>query len=222
MSANLTQHMNALGVSPGASADMVKAAWRRAAKLSHPDLNKGAGTDRMKAINAAYEALKNGVPRVLDEPDRATPSARSHRPRQKTYVVRNGYFELSSDAKSRLAKEGLRHLQRKGFARPRQRLIDKMLMRPRPYPIFVPKSIIVHNGDFVITLDTRRLVEGTNYITIPQMRARGSGLSLIETFHTFAIQIAKNNRRPSLSRARFLETELLPGVTGYRAYICVK
>ena len=53
-----------LGLSPGASAHAVKAAWRRLARQHHPDLASAdpaavrAATRKMAEINTAYEALR--------------------------------------------------------------------------------------------------------------------------------------------------------------------
>ncbi len=48
-----------LGVSPSASADEIKAAFRRLARENHPDHNQGdtGATERFKEINAAYQVL---------------------------------------------------------------------------------------------------------------------------------------------------------------------
>ena len=50
-----------LGLSPDASDEEVKAAYRKLAKKYHPDLNPGnqRAADRMNEINAAYEQIKN-------------------------------------------------------------------------------------------------------------------------------------------------------------------
>ncbi len=51
----------ALRIGSGANDDEVKAAWRRQAKVSHPDLNPGdAGAKaRMTAVNQAYDLLRD-------------------------------------------------------------------------------------------------------------------------------------------------------------------
>ncbi len=57
----LVDAYSVLGLSPGASADEVAAAYRRLAKEWHPDVHgTEAGVRRMVAINAAYEELRSG------------------------------------------------------------------------------------------------------------------------------------------------------------------
>ena len=57
-----------LGLSPGASDEEVKTAYRKLAKKYHPDLNPGndRAAERMNEINAAYDQIKN--PQSQQEP----------------------------------------------------------------------------------------------------------------------------------------------------------
>ena len=53
-------YYKALGVEPTASEAEIKTAYRRLARKYHPDVSKEAGAEeRFKAVNEAYEVLKD-------------------------------------------------------------------------------------------------------------------------------------------------------------------
>jgi curved DNA-binding protein CbpA len=76
-----------LGVSPTASLDEIKAAYRKLARQYHPDLNPGSldAEDRFKEINAAYVDLSS---RPL-----ARPQIREPRP-QRTEAERTAIYQM--------------------------------------------------------------------------------------------------------------------------------
>ena len=64
----ITDPYKVLGISPNATDDEIKQAYRKLAKKYHPDLNPGDETaaKKMQEINAAYEQIKN--------PEKAAPN----------------------------------------------------------------------------------------------------------------------------------------------------
>ena len=66
-----------LGVEPGAGDSEIKTAYRRLARKYHPDVSKEAGAeDKFKAVNEAYEALRDPQKRAAYDQLRA----RGYRP----------------------------------------------------------------------------------------------------------------------------------------------
>ena len=53
-----------LGVAASASAQEIKRAYRRQARLRHPDLNAQARDEQIKRVNEAYEILSNAQKRA--------------------------------------------------------------------------------------------------------------------------------------------------------------
>jgi curved DNA-binding protein len=58
-------YYDTLGVPPGADADVIKSAYRKLARKYHPDVSKEKDAEeRFKAVNEAYEVLKDGKRRA--------------------------------------------------------------------------------------------------------------------------------------------------------------
>ena len=53
-----------LGVSPSASAGEIKRAYRRLARMYHPDVNTATRDEQIKRLNEAYETLSNASKRA--------------------------------------------------------------------------------------------------------------------------------------------------------------
>jgi curved DNA-binding protein len=70
-------YYDVLGVPPGADADVIKSAYRRQARKYHPDVSKEKDAEeRFKAVNEAYEVLKDAKKRAAYDQLRA----RGYRP----------------------------------------------------------------------------------------------------------------------------------------------
>lgn len=75
-----------LGIARHATPDDVRAAYRRAARASHPDLNPGDQTalDRFKRVQLAYDVLIDPARRAeYDQPLLAPPAQSGHRARRR-------------------------------------------------------------------------------------------------------------------------------------------
>ena len=73
-------HYAVLRVSREASPDEIRAAYRRAARASHPDLNPGdqTATERFKQVRIAYDVLDDPARRVAyDSETRTSPAPRA-------------------------------------------------------------------------------------------------------------------------------------------------
>lgn len=59
-----------LEVSPNASLEQVKQAYRRLVRLYHPDINKGSQDIHIKQLNEAYAVLSDPIKRTAYDIDR--------------------------------------------------------------------------------------------------------------------------------------------------------
>ncbi|QQP97346.1 DnaJ C-terminal domain-containing protein [Lysobacter enzymogenes] len=77
-----------LGVEPSAGEAEIKTAYRRLARKYHPDVSKEAGAeDRFKAVNEAYEALRDPQKRAAYDQLRA----RGYRPGDEVHAPPGGF-----------------------------------------------------------------------------------------------------------------------------------
>lgn len=72
-----------LGVTPDATPQEIKSAYRRLARLHHPDLNKEARDDLIKRLNQAYEILRDPQKRAAYDTQFARRSQGSTHPSQR-------------------------------------------------------------------------------------------------------------------------------------------
>ena len=72
MSVKFQDYYETLGVEPGAGEAEIKTAYRRLARKYHPDVSKEAGAEeKLKAVNEAYEALRDPQKRAAYDQLRA-------------------------------------------------------------------------------------------------------------------------------------------------------
>ncbi len=82
-----SDHYKTLGISPKASQQEIKEAYRRLAKQFHPDTkNEGADHDRIVQLNQAYEILGDRPQRALYDQQRHASTFRGIRQPQATAV----------------------------------------------------------------------------------------------------------------------------------------
>lgn len=77
----MEDHYRTLQIDPSAEPEIIEAAWRRLAKLYHPD-GARPNPQRMKAINAAHDVLKDPARRAAYDRQRTSKSVRPAEPQR--------------------------------------------------------------------------------------------------------------------------------------------
>jgi len=173
----IADHAQALGVSRGASAEEVRDAWRKAARRSHPDLTGGQTDREMSRINAAFDALKNGVPQ------RGARASISPRPPTPAPAGTDFFFPLA--LRKALIRDALEVLEERGewtpgiVARLRRALdarIDGLLYCPMH--IHVPFGFS-YTGNHVMLFFRGEMQKGQNFIAAPNLKLGVDGSTLV-------------------------------------------
>lgn len=98
---NRHDHYKILGVDSDATLEEIKRAYRRKAKMYHPDINKANDSqEKMKAINVAYDVLSDPVARERYDYLRSNPNANHQYYNQTQY-----YYDVNSDMMQEIFKQ---------------------------------------------------------------------------------------------------------------------
>ena len=125
----MPNHYDVLGVAPDASADAVKAAYRHAARLAHPDV--GGDEAQMRQLNEAWRVLGDQARRAAYDRELAFARAPS-RPAADAPVLDFGrYAGWRIDAVAAVDDDYLAWLSRTPAGRPLQAAIDRVLKERR-------------------------------------------------------------------------------------------
>src|SRR5262252_6975676 len=117
-----TDYYQLLGVSPGASAEDIRAAYRRLAKAYHPDLNAGSAVAaaRMARVNVAKSVLLDREMRAFYDRVRAIRPSHAHVvpvPRAAATTVRYAPHHAAPRPRHRVVSHGVKRASTRGFDR---------------------------------------------------------------------------------------------------------
>ena len=177
---DIRKHAAVLGVSPGASADDVKSAWRRLAMVYHPDILHKSSSKDMAALNAAYSALRDGVPRTGSLT--SSQALRSSIPYAQNIT-------LSSNFRTFLHKESLPQGARKSLLQksnfPGERWIARIFFRVPSRSFHVPEKISFSGLSMTFYYRGKPASRRQNMIVVPRVSFSETGRLMVsrEIFH---------------------------------------
>lgn len=225
--ADITKHMAALGVSPGAPADVVKDAWRKAAKKAHPDIAGAGSTERMARINAAYEALKNGAP---TEPPKSSASAahkasswhakpQARPAKARSVNIRNAMMTCKDAHRTQWRERAIKRLDKRGVQPLKTTFFQRFRKQADKYAILVPERIRIVNGAVEIILDRPRLWPGQNYIAVPEFVPENGVIAVTSNLNIFDSTLNSGDGVARLFRATMMDKHFMPGYPSIKVFM---
>lgn len=209
------RHMEVLNVESGASAKTVRAAWRAAVMKSHPDVAGPSSTAQMARINAAYGALKHGVPLAPHmsqwEPVKPGDPAPIHLRCDTRTVSREGQDKWRKDARAMIRKRQKAESKPKSFWH--------IFKRRSDINLHVPKMFTVTQDKVLVTLDSTELPQGENHIVIPVLRRKGDLLEQTGRLRVLHITVTDPSMVLVNESSSELEDLLLPDLINVAAFI---
>jgi hypothetical protein len=220
--ADITQHLQTLGVGHDASPEVVRKAWRAAIKKSHPDLTGDHNHDQMVRINLAYDALKEGVPaakkKMQPHPASKPQSYRPARTSSTRQTLRRVMINISEDMQERWLEETNTLLTECGVGRSSVGVIRRFLGKKPKHQVAIPKAIDTNNGRINLILNCARLKSGETYIVIPILTPKDGDLVYTGKTKVMVIEAEKSTRLHMVRAAKF-DKVLMPGYTGQEVYL---
>ena len=216
--AGFAQHMQVLGVNPGDTADAVRTAWRCAVKKHHPDLAGVESHDKMAKINAAYEALKSGVPSDPYASERKEAASRS-RPTKTSSTLNYGTFDFTDKDRAILKQQAIDRLVADGIRPTNVGVVGRLLRRKGRFPLHLPKRFVVGHGNILVVLDTPRMHQGKNYIAVPTLALKDGNLVASDFFTVVPVSVMHKSIKLSMAAGDGLGQAFLPNYSGFKTYI---
>lgn len=202
----LQEHARVLGVSPDATPEQVKAAWRAKARQFHPDVQGGGSTEQMAAINAAYDALRK---RSGSFPRTGSAGAGATRMKPRRFYIKPDVIETW--------QERLHEAMHNSGYPPRapfhKILLAKIFRRPSPSPdhnILIPDRF-EYDGRMLTVLYKECLVVGENFLCVPRFTLTGTNRIQLHSIPELTIYVKSSPAQP----VEYLEMTKRSNLTGF-------